>query len=66
MNRATLMDHHMLWGREEAPTNRELTRLDPAEHELYDDLRNNRLAEALRLEQEQVSYTHLKAALKLL
>ncbi|MDD5206324.1 MAG: DUF2220 family protein [Desulfobacterales bacterium] len=66
MDRTTLMDHHMLWGREEAPTSRELTRLDSAERKLYDDLRNNRLAEALRLEQERVSYTHLKAALKLL
>jgi hypothetical protein len=66
MDRNTLMDHFMLWGREEAPTNRELTRLDSIEHELYEDLRNNRLAEALRLEQERVSYTHLKAALKFL
>ena len=66
MDRTTLMDHRMLWGREQTPTNRELTRLDPAEHELYEDLRNNRLAEALRLEQERVTYTHLRAALRLL
>ncbi len=59
------MDHHMLWGREQGPTNRELTRLNSAEHQLYEDLRNNCLAEALRLEQERVLYTHLKAALKI-
>ncbi len=64
MDRATLMDHKSLWGREKTPMNRELPRLNDAECKLYDDLLSNRLADALRLEQERITYTHLKKALK--
>jgi hypothetical protein len=63
MDEATLMDHRPLWGQEQSPTGRELKRLKAPEERLYEDLRRNRFAEALRLEQERVSYTHLKAAL---
>jgi hypothetical protein len=63
MDRSTLMVHQPLWGKENAPTNRELTRLNSDEKALYDDLRYNRIAEALRMEQERVSYTHFKSAL---
>jgi hypothetical protein len=63
MDRSTLMVHQPLWGKESAPINRELTRLNSDEKVLYDDLRYNRIAEALRMEQERVSYTHFKSAL---
>jgi hypothetical protein len=63
MDEATLMDHRPLWGQEQSPTGRELKRLKAPEERLYEDLRRNRFAETLRLEQERVSYTHLKAAL---
>lgn len=63
MDRSTLMVHRPLWGKETVPVNRELTRLNSDEKALYDDLRYNRIAEALRMEQERVSYTHFKSAL---
>ena len=64
MDLRTLMDHQTLWGTEQAPLNRDLIYLNPAEAALYDGLRQNRWAPALRLEQERVSYTCLKVALK--
>lgn len=64
MDNATLMDHRPLWGHEHSPSFRELERLNSAESKLYDDLRNDTFAMSLRLEQERVSYFHLKAALK--
>lgn len=63
MDLRTLMDHRTLWGTEQAPLNRDLIHLNPAETALYDGLRQNRWAPALRLEQERVCYTCLKAAL---
>ncbi len=63
MDRGTLMDHKSLWVREKKQANRELTRLSPAEFSLYDDLRTNRIAAEVRLEQERISYTHFKRAL---
>jgi hypothetical protein len=64
MDRATLMAHQPLWGREDTPTQRELRRLHPDEASLYDDLRLDRIAPALRLEQERIGYAWLQAALK--
>jgi hypothetical protein len=64
MDLRTLLDHQPLWGNEQAPLNRYLPCLDPAETAIYEGLRNNRWAPALRLEQERVSYTSLKASLK--
>ena len=64
MDLRTLMDHRPLWGKEQAPLNRDLPYLNPAEAAVYDGLRQNRWAPALRLEQERVSYTSLKVALK--
>ncbi|MGA6926767.1 MAG: DUF3322 domain-containing protein [Desulfosarcina sp.] len=63
MDLGTLMDHRPLWGAEKTPLDRDLSRLNPAEAAVYDGLRRNRWAPALRLEQERVSYTRLKAAL---
>lgn len=64
MDRATLTRHRDLWGREAQPLLRDLPRLDGAERALYDDLRDNRIAPALRLEQEKIGYGWLEAALR--
>ena len=63
MDRPTLMAHRPLWGREATPTQRELSRLHPDEASLYDDLRRDRIAPALRLEQERIGYAWVQAAL---
>ncbi len=63
MDRPTLLAHPSLWGREEIQTQRELQRLHPDEASLYDDLRQNRIAPALRLEQERIGYAWVQAAL---
>lgn len=63
MDRATLLEHQALWGGEDSPTARELERLRPEESALYDDLRFNRIAPALRLEQERVGFAWVEAAL---
>ncbi|MDO9224462.1 MAG: DUF3322 domain-containing protein [Pseudomonadota bacterium] len=63
MDRATLMAHRPLWGQEATPTRRELGRLQPDEAGLYDDLRHDRIAPALRLEQERIAYAWVQAAL---
>jgi len=64
MNRETLMAHRSLWGREDAPYRAALSRLDPHEHALFDDLVHDRLGEKVRLEQERVSYALLKENLE--
>ncbi len=63
MDRATLLEHQALWGGEDSPTVRELERLQPDESALYDDLRFNRIAPALRLEQERIGFAWVEAAL---
>ncbi|MDZ7788932.1 MAG: DUF3322 domain-containing protein [Xanthomonadales bacterium] len=61
MDRATLDAHRELWGRE--PEDRrfcgELSRLDEAERNLYQALRDDLLASRLRLEQEHVRFAWL-------
>lgn len=56
MDRATLDAHSAFWGREEKPLKAELHRLTTAEQALYDDLRDNRIGDKLRLEQEHLGY----------
>lgn len=56
MDRATLLAHQALWGAEDTPHQRNLSRLSPAEQDLYNDLRDNRLQISLRLEQERISF----------
>ncbi len=63
MDRNTLMACEAHWGKEECPTTRDLARLNPQEQALYDDLRDNRLGERVRLEQERVGFTWIEAAL---
>ncbi len=56
MDRATLFAHERYWGKEDRPTQRELTRLTVAEHDVYNVLRDNKLRPNLRLEQERVRF----------
>lgn len=57
MDRATLFAHRPHWGQEPQPSRAELSRLTPEEQLLYDDLRCNRLAPQLRLEQERIGFS---------
>lgn len=41
---------------------RDLPTLDPFEQSLYDDLRNDRLGDRVRLEQERVQYQRVEQA----
>jgi len=58
MDKHTLMEHRPLWVQEK-PNQRsriELPRLTLEEQQLYDDLRCDRIAEAIRLEQERIPF----------
>jgi hypothetical protein len=66
MDRSTLLAHEALWGTEPQALNRDLVRLTQSEGELYDDLRDNRLGDKLRLEQERIAYGWLMTALQAL
>ncbi len=63
MDRETLLAHRELWTVEGKPTSAELTRLDAGERSVYDALRGDLLAPALRLEQERIRFSWLEAAL---
>ncbi len=61
MDRDTLLAHQDQWVLEPQPTQRDLSRLDPDERRLYDDLRWRRLQEVpLRLEQERIAYGRVR------
>lgn len=66
MDRATLLEHQALWGQEPADKrcNANLGRLTEAEQALYCELREDRLGERLRLEQEHVRFGWLRQALE--
>ncbi len=58
MDKPTLMEHRPLWV-QETPNQHsmiELPRLTLEEQQLYDDLRYDRIAEAIRLEQERIPF----------
>ncbi|MCK4621455.1 MAG: hypothetical protein KAT62_04485 [Desulfuromonadales bacterium] len=63
MDRETLLAHQPYWELEPQPERRDLLRLNSVEHELYDDLRQNRLSDRLRLEQERIGFDWLERAL---
>nr|WP_298128633.1 DUF3322 domain-containing protein [Ferrovum sp.] len=56
MDRASLDAHVSLWGWEDSPQRCDLHRLTPDELSLYNDLRDNRIREGLRLEQEHLNF----------
>jgi hypothetical protein len=66
MDRNTLLEHQALWGVEPADKrcNASLGRLTEAEQALYRELREDRLGERLRLEQEHVRFGWLRQALE--
>ena len=59
------MQFRPLWGQEGSPVKVNLAHLSRDEAHLYDDLRDNVLGEAVRFEQERVSYAWVRAALGL-
>ena len=63
MDRATLLEHRVCWGNEDRPTSRQLERLQADELALYDDLRFDRIAPSLRLEQERIGFAWINIAL---
>ena len=63
MDRETLVEHAPLWVRESDPYDGDLPRLNAMEGALYDDLRQNRLGQRVRLEQERIPYGWLRSAL---
>ena len=63
MDRETFLASKALWGNEDKPTQRELPRLSADERALYDDLRDNRLGDKLRLEQERIGFGAVTQAL---
>ena len=66
MDRATLLAFESQWGEEEKQTLRDLSRLNPEEKTLYDDLRDNRIRKNLRLEQERIGFGWVESALSAL
>lgn len=56
MDRETLLAHETRWGRESAPTNVALSRLDAQESAVYADLISDRHGAAVRLEQERIDW----------
>mgnify|MGYP001827179537 FL=1 len=66
MDRATLLAFESQWGKEEKQTDRMLSRLNTEESALYDDLRENKLGQNLRLEQERIGFGWVENALTLL
>lgn len=63
MDKETLLEHTSQWGEEPQPTLRDLPRLTEEESALYDDLRDNRLRKALRLEQERIGFRWVQRVL---
>ncbi|HCU25600.1 MAG TPA: hypothetical protein DF383_11345 [Deltaproteobacteria bacterium] len=63
MDRETLLAHRPFWGEEAEPQRRELSRLTEAEQELYGELRAQRWAVNLRLEQERIGFGWVKNSL---
>jgi len=66
MDRATLLAFESQWGEEDNQTLRDLPRLTPEEMAFYDDLRDNRIGQKLRLEQERIGFGWIKSALSAL
>ena len=65
MDRATLLAHEALWGREDRPRPADVSRLTTAERSLYEDLRDHRIRPSLRLEQEHIGFGWLEKWLKI-
>jgi len=64
MDRETLMAHELQWVREPSPIRRDPARFSTEELELFEDLRDDRMHPAIRLEQERIRFSWIKTALK--
>lgn len=64
MDQETLLSHRALWVQEAEPFRGDLGGLTEAEHALFDDLRHDRLAPRLRLEQERLGFGWVSRALQ--
>jgi hypothetical protein len=64
MDRETLLGHADHWATEHDPNNSYLDRLTTQERELYHDLIEDRLGEAVRLEQERIRFSSIERALQ--
>jgi hypothetical protein len=64
MDKGTLLAHRELWVREAERHDGPLERLSVAERALFDDLRQDRLGERVRLEQERIGFRWLERALR--
>ncbi len=56
MDRETLLSHQSLWITEPKPCLNDLPNLTPDEQSLYDELRSNKIAHHIRLEQESILF----------
>lgn len=63
MDRETVLSHRPMWTTEEAPHIASLDRLTLSEAALHADLRFDRFARSVRLEQERISLGWLRRAL---
>jgi hypothetical protein len=63
MDRATLMAHESLWGTEDDQALHDLPLLTADERDLFNDLRDNRIRNNLRLEQEFVRFSWIEREL---
>lgn len=63
MDRETLIAHRDLWSREASAHAGPLAHLNEQEQALYDELKEDRLGEGVRLEQERISFSWFQHAL---
>lgn len=63
MDQATLLSHRPFWGREPAPTGRDLPMLTPEEEKVYLSLKSDCHGPQLRLEQERISFSLVRQAI---
>ncbi len=64
MDGRTLLHHQSLWGVEAQPETADLSRLNPEENALFDQLRRNHWGDRVRLEQERIGFDFLLDFLK--
>ncbi|MDQ6952072.1 MAG: DUF2220 family protein [Mariprofundaceae bacterium] len=64
MDKRTMLSHQYAWGREPKQESKDLKFLNQKETDMYDDLRHNRLADKLRLEQDRITFSDVTQAVK--
>ncbi|MBL4760094.1 MAG: DUF2399 domain-containing protein, partial [Mariprofundaceae bacterium] len=66
MDKKTMMKHQYAWGTEPKQETKDLKYLNLEEADMYDDLRENRLQNKLRLEQERIIFYDVTQAVKVI